>query len=276
LTPGEMEVVGVSETTQVDEVNFPQERRCPFDLPEGYGLLRAEQPVRRVRLPSGMHSWLLTRYEDVRSVLDDPRFSADPSQPGYPMLYKQKTESVLKGTFARTDGAEHMRYRRMLAKEFTHRRADTMRPMITQIVDDLLDRIEAKGQPADLLHDVGYPLASTVICQILGVPYGDHNHFEQRTRIMISGKSTPEQVKGAKDEMLEFLERLVDAKMTEPGDDMISRLIVEHLRAGRLERDELVIIGWLLLAAGHDTTANMVALGTLALLEHPKELAALR
>ena len=102
---------------------FPVARSCPFHPPAPYGHLQRECPVARVRLSSGCEAVLITRYEDVRSVLDDPRLSADETKPGYPFLYEQGFESPLKGTFMRTDGESHYRVRRVLSKDFTVRAA---------------------------------------------------------------------------------------------------------------------------------------------------------
>src|SRR5215216_2249140 len=103
-------------------VQVPLPRKCPFHPPEEFAQLREEQPIARVRLASGREAVLVTRYEDIRALLDDKRLSADETKPGYPFLYEQAFESPLKGTFMRADGEEHYRIRRMLASDFTVKR----------------------------------------------------------------------------------------------------------------------------------------------------------
>ncbi|WP_045300282.1 cytochrome P450 [Saccharothrix sp. ST-888] len=258
------------------EPTFPRERTCPFAPPAEYARWQAEQPVAEVVLPSGQDAWLLTRHQDVRAMLDDPRFSADSAHPGFPRMYRQAVPQVLKGTFLRMDGADHLRYRRMLGKEFTAKGAKEMRPLVERTVDGLLDRMAEQGSPADLVTALAYPVPSTTICGVLGVPYEDRARFEDSTRVMISGRSTPEEVVRAKEEILGYLTGLVAAKEREPGDDLISRLLEEQVATGELDRDEVPVLAWLLLAAGHDTTASMIGLGALLLMEHADQLAALR
>ncbi|PJN02063.1 cytochrome P450 [Streptomyces sp. CB01201] len=257
---------------------FPQEKApgCPFDPPPGYRLMRAEEPVARATLPSGQQAWILTAHEDVRAVLEDPRFSADSSHPGFPRMYRQAVPQVLKGTFLRMDGAEHLRYRRMLAKDFTGRRAAEMRPRIEAVVEDRLDRMTAAGDSADLMETLAYPVPSIVVCELLGVPQEISEFLESGTRVLISGRSTPEEMGQAKADILGHLEAVVAAKEKQPGDDLISRLLAEQVAPGHLDREEVAVLAWLLLAAGHHTTATMIGTGTLALLQHPDQLAALR
>jgi cytochrome P450 len=257
-------------------MEFPMARSCPFDPPQEYLDRRDEQPVFRVRLPAGQTAWLIARHDDVRAVLEDRRMSADMTHPNFPSPREYTVESPLKGTFMRSDGAAHYRIRKMLNQEFTVRRAETMRPMITEIVDELLDQMQQVGPPVDLVEALALPVPSTVICRMLGVPYQDHDVFQKRTRAMINTRSTPEQVRAASIEMYEYLDTLVARKLEEPGDDLISRLIADQVRPGALDRRELVVVSLLLLAGGHDTTGAMTAFSTLTLLRHPQQLAELK
>ena len=256
---------------------YPIPRSCPFDPPHEYIELRAQHPVFKVNLPTGKQAWLITRHEDVRKVLEDRRMSADMSHPNFPSPREHSNvDSPLKGSFMRSDGEAHYRIRKMLNREFTAKRAESMRPVVQEIVDELLDRMEAAGPPADLIEVLALPVPSTVICRLLGVPYDDHDVFQKRTRAMINTKSTPEQVRTASMEMYQYLDSLVTLKLAEPGDDLISRLIEEQVRPGNLNRQELVVIALILLAGGHDTTGAMTAFSTLTLLENPDQLAELR
>jgi cytochrome P450 len=232
--------------------------------------------VYRALLPSGQEAWIVTRHEDVRAALSDPRLSADLTKPGYPVLRAQASESPLKGTFMRADGEAHQRVRRMLNDEFTLRRAEAMRPVVQRTVDRLLDQMEQDGPPVDLVQALALPVPSIVICGLLGVPYQDREVFQERTLAMIDTKRTPDEVRAASMGIYQYLDQLVAARLDTAADDLISRLIEAQVRPGHLDRRELVMICLILLAGGHETTANMISLGTLALLQNPDQLTQLR
>ncbi|WP_030056094.1 MULTISPECIES: cytochrome P450 [Streptomyces] len=255
---------------------FPAPRTCPFQPPEVHRELRAKHGVFPVALPSGKHAWLVAGHEAVRKLLEDSRLSADLKHENFPVLRAQAVESPLKGTFMRSDGEAHMRIRRMLNREFTVRRAESMRPMIEQIVDARLDAMEAAGHGVDLVEEYAFPVPSTVACQVLGVPYEDHEFFQVRTRTMINTTSTPDAVRTAAMELYGYLGKLVAQRAEQPADDLVSRFLAEQVEPGHLEAAELVSISMLLLAGAHETTASMISLGTLVLLRHPEQLARLR
>lgn len=255
---------------------FPAPRPSPFHPPPAYLLLQRERGIPRVRLPSGRDAAFVTRHADVRKLLDDERLSADETAPGYPFLYEGAFESPLKGTFMRLDGEPHYRVRRMLGKDFTLKRATTLRPHVEAIVAECLEAMERHGPPVDLVSELAFPVPSRAICQVLGVPYEDREVFETNTRAMINTSSTMEQVQAAVAAVFGYLDQLVSKKEASPGDDLISRLIAEELVPGNLERQELVTVSLILLVGGHETTATMIGLGTFALLEHREQLAELR
>ena len=234
--------------------------------------MQRDQPVCRIRLASGREAILVTRYDDVRAALDDKRLSADETRPGYPFLYEGAFESPLKGTFMRVDGEPHVRVRRMLAKDFTVKRAQQLRVHIEAIVDDCLEAMAGRARPLDLVQELAFPVPSRTICHLLGVPYRDREVFESNTRAMINHRSTREQVQAAVAAVYGYLDGLVAAKQASPADDLISRLVHEELATGRIERQELVTIVLILLVGGHETTATMIGLGTFALLEHRVQL----
>ena len=251
---------------------FPAQRKCPFHPPEEYVRVQREQPISRIRLASGREAVLITRHEDIRSLLDDARLSADETKPGYPFLYEGAFESPLKGTFMRADGEQHYRIRRMLAKDFTVKRAESLRGHIEAIVDDCLDSMDARVPPVDLVQTLAFPVPSRTICHLLGVPYDDRDVFEKNTRAMINHKSTKEEVQAAVGAVYGYLDALVSRKQASPGDDLISRLVREELEPGHIERRELVTIALILLVGGHETTATMIGLGVFTLLEHREQL----
>lgn len=173
------------------------------------------------------------------------------------------------------DDPEHARLRRMVMAPFTVRRVETMRPAVQRIVDDLTDALLAGPTPVDLVPAFALPVPSLVICMLLGVPYADHDFFQRQSQTIINRDTTPEQRGAAMGALVGYLDGLVGDKLAGPSDDLLSGL-AERVRAGELTRPEAAQMGMLLLIAGHETTANMIALGTLALLENPDQLALLR
>lgn len=237
-------------------------------------------PVSRVRLPTGGWTWLITRHADVKQTLRSDAFSADFSRPGFPLLRPLPPQgpTARQGSFIRMDGADHTRLRRMLTGEFMIKNIRRIEPMITDIVERLLDDMHAAGAPTDLVANFALPFPSLVICHLLGVPYEDHTFFQDRSRILLDRTSEVSAIQLAIAELRDYLRGLVDAKQAQHdrGDDLLSRLITERIESGELDRDELVGMGLLLLVAGHETTANMIGLSTLLLLQHPEHFAALR
>lgn len=254
--------------------SFPAARAagCPFDPPPAIRSLQEETPLARVRLWDDSTPWLATRYADQRKLLSDPRVSADITRPGYPSPTPLRGGSI---SFILMDDPEHARLRRMVTAPFTIKRVEAMRPGVQKIVDDLIDEMLAGPNPADLVTAFALPVPSLVICQLLGVPYADHEFFQDNSNVLINRETGPEAKAAAGVALGEYLDRLIGEKLENPGEDLLSGL-TERIRAGELTRQEAAQMGVLMLIAGHETTANMIALGTLALLEHPDQLALLR
>ncbi|MEV7423846.1 cytochrome P450 [Streptomyces sp. NPDC091212] len=259
---------------------FPLSRAsgCPFDPPPQYATLREEAPVSPIRLWNGQVAWLLTRYADQRAVLADPRFSADVTRPGHPAQSAgvEASRNLDRLPFIARDDPEHNHQRLMFTAHFTVKRVAAMRPRIQEIIDRLLDDMEAAGPPADLVSAFALPMPSLVISELLGVPHRDRGLFQRAARALVTLDSTPEQARAASGELAAYLDELITVKEREPADDLLSTLVVERVRTGELDRRHLVENAILLLSAGHETTANMTALGTLALLHHPEQLATVR
>lgn len=247
---------------------------CPFDPPPA---LRTLAPVSRIRLWDGSTPWLITRHADTRAILTDPRVSADARRAGYPHTSAGGRARRTRGsTFITMDDPDHARLRRMVTGTFAIRRVEALRPSIQRIVDELIDALLAGPRPVDLVQAFALPVPSLVICQLLGVPYADHEFFQRRTRVLVSRDQPVERVIAAQDELIEYLDAVIANKLAEPADDLLSTLAGERVATGELSRRDAALMAMLLVAAGHETTANMIALGTLALLEHPDQLAALR
>lgn len=231
--------------------------RCPFSPPPEYADWRDQDGLQQVRLGDGKQAWAITRYEDVRAVLGDARFSADVLENGAQ-------------AFPRMDDPEHARLRRMLTGEFTIKRVEKFRPHIEQMTNDLIDDMVAKGDTAELVHDFALPLPSLVISLLLGVPYDDHRFFQDHANTINQVDATPHQKARASGELFQYLYDLVVDKQDDPGDDLMSRLLADQVASGELDLKGVAMTGIILLVAGHETTGNMIGLSTLTLLEHPE------
>jgi cytochrome P450 len=261
-------------TTEIPEFPMPRAAGCPFDPPPAARALQEETPLARVRLWDGSTPWLVTRYADQRALLVDPRVSADITRPGYPSPAPLPKGGTGFG-FILMDNPEHARLRKMVTAPFTIRRVAAMRPAVQRIVDDLIDDLLAGPKPVDLVEAFALPVPSLVICELLGVPYADHGFFQENSKVIVRRDAKPEERVAGHQALIGYLDRLVGAKLENPADDLLSG-VAARVAAGELTRVEAAQMGLLLLVAGHETTANMIALGTLALLEHPDQLALLR
>jgi cytochrome P450 len=256
---------------------FPFPRADPLDPAPSVIAVQDGERVTRVRLWNGSTPWLVTGYDEARAILSDPRVSSDTDKPGYPHVSEgQVRRRQVAKSFLNMDNPRHDQLRRSLTASFMIKRIEALRPSIQAIVDDLIDDLLAGPNPADLVEAFALPVPSLVICALLGVPVEERPRFNKLTATMLSASATPDETAGALNEMLGFFDSLIDLKDATPADDVISRLVVEQLRPGLMSRDELVKICQLLLNAGHETTSNMIALGTLALLRHPDVLEEIR
>lgn len=268
--------VVASEVVASEQVAFPQDRNCPYHPPESYEPLREARPLSRVRLFDGRSVWAVTGLGTARDLLIDPRLSADRENEAFPM----PTERIAKVRNRRVallgvDDPEHNTQRRMLIPSFSVKRIAALRPRIEETVERLLDTVEAQGSPAELVGAFALPVPSMVICALLGVPYADHEFFEEQSRRLLRGPRA-EDIERARDELDAYFYTLIDHKQREPGDGLLDELIHRQLSEGALDREELVSLATILLVAGHETTANMISLGTFTLLQHPERLSELR
>jgi cytochrome P450 len=216
---------------------------------------------------------VISRYEDIREALIDPRLSADTISEA---LKAVSEDGNIPQIFPRIDDPEHNRLRRMMTRDFTFRRSEGMRPQIQELVDGFLDDMIAAGPPADLVHDFALPVPSLVISLLLGVPYEDHEFFQSNSTTGLDSRSTDEQKGAAIGAIFGYAFDLVARKEREPGDDLISRLVTDHVLTGELSRETAAMNAVIMLQAGHETSASMISLGALALLQHPEHATRLR
>jgi cytochrome P450 len=257
---------------------LPDERRCPFGPPSEYEQLRAEQPAIRVACPTGVQAWLVSRYADVREVLGDPRrFSNRPGVAAHILLgFGGGAEPIGEGEFPRMDGAEHLRIRRHMAPEVSNmKRIGQLRPLVQAIVDERLDAVAGIEPPVDLYAEFARPVTTAVIAELLDVPEGDRGLFQQAAEALFTNASSPAEVGAAMRPLFEYLHATVMTRRANPGEDVISRMIVRSDGTERPFTDtELVRMSAAMLLAGYDTTASMISHGLLALLVERQPLAA--
>jgi cytochrome P450 len=247
-------------------IAFPMRREDPFHPPGEYARLRDEAPVMLARMAEepARTVWLITRYAEAEQVLTDTRFSSDCRRPGYP---QRRTFSAL----IRMDPPEHTRYRRMLMPEFTEKRIAGLRHVIQELSDQLLDKIVGGDRSVDLVPALAMPLPSLVICRLLGVSYNDHAYLQERTNAALRADSTAEDIDRAVADLGDYMTDVVHRKAKDPGDDLLGRMIVNHVRTGACSLATAADLARLLLVAGHVTTVNMIGLGMLVLLRHPTQ-----
>ncbi|WP_432016805.1 cytochrome P450 [Streptomyces hydrogenans] len=264
-------------TTTEEAVAFPQSRSCPYHPPAAYDPLRHDRPLSRVTLWDGREVWFVTGHHTARALLADQRLSTDSTHPDFPIPTERTRtlRSRRRAALLGWDDPEHNVQRRMLIPSFSLKRTDAMRPRIQATVDRLLDAMEAAGPTAELVSAFALPVPSIVICDLLGVPYEDHDFFEEQSRRLLRGP-TGEDIEDALALLEGYLGDLIDAKRAEPGEGVLDDLVARQAREGGPDREELVQLATILLVAGHETTANMISLGTYTLLRHPERMAQLR
>jgi cytochrome P450 len=257
--------------TQEELLRYPIPAEAALEPPAEWARLREGCPVARVTLPSGDEAALVTRYDDVRAVLSDTRFTrptkgkgarvADAEEGG---IFNSDMATVLP-----QHGEEHLRWRRMIGKWFTAKRMNALRPGIEAMAEQLIDEMVAKGAPADLKAGLGFPLPVWVICDMLGVPDADRDRFAHWSDMLLSmTRYTQEEMTAGQMEFGAYMAGHIAAKKEAPGDDLLSALIAERDADGQPLSDIVLIsTGIGLLVAGHETTANMIAKMMAMLLE---------
>lgn len=262
------------------DISSPAHKADPFPF---YARLRDEEPVCEVAMPDGQTAWLVTRYDDVVSVLKDERLAKDrfraltpeqvKKQPWMPAIFKPLLSNMLD-----SDRPNHTRLRALVQKAFTPQRVEAMRGRIQSLADELMDGV-AKRRRFDLIRDFALPLPATVIAEMLGVPVRDRHKFHRWSNAIVSMNwSSWDMIKGVPSvwRFLRYVRALVQKRRERPQKDMITALVEAREDGDQLSEDELVAMIFLLLIAGHETTANLIANGTLALLQHPDQLQRLR
>ncbi|MEE1735544.1 cytochrome P450 [Streptomyces sp. BE147] len=261
--------------TADDLPTLPTDRHtgCPFDPPEELTAL-SDEPMRRMRYADGHVGRLVTGHATARAILADPRFSSRYELLHLPLPMEGMSGEIPPapvGDITGLDAPGHTRYRRLLTGKFTVRRMRQLTARVERFTEECLDAMEQAGPTADLVQAFAHPVPALMICELLGVPYTDRKRFQGHVATVFDQTADAEATGEAYTALLQYLAELVLAKRAEPTDDLLS-----DLTASDLTDEELAGVGGLLLAAGLDTTANMLGLGTFALLSNPDQLDALR
>ncbi|MER6633834.1 cytochrome P450 [Streptomyces sp. NPDC000987] len=226
-------------------------------------------------LPYGGDAWLVTRYSDVRAALADPRLSrAAVVNADVPRRQEMRVgpEGIMY-----MDPPDHSRLRRLLTRAFTKRRVEELRPKVESIAAELAENLARKGSPADFVEHFSWPLPTRVICELLGVPYSDRGVFRRGADALMQGDTLPHhEFTGRINELVGYISRLIADRRQRPGGDLLSALIQARDDGDRLTEQELVSLTVVLLAGGHETTANQITNFLYTLLRHPEQLALLR
>lgn len=265
------------------DVSLPLPRPCPFAPPADYDRVREAGGLATAQLPGGALTWLVTRMDAARAALAEPAFSTDRSDPAFPLpqqrprpanagprppLSPEERRARRRGaSLIGMDAPEHTTARRAVIGEFTVRRVQGLRPRIQQIVDERIDAMLAAGPPADLVALLSLPVPSQVICELLGVPYEQHEFFQSRSTALLTHRVPPDQRFEALGDLFRFLDTLVSVQEQDPGASLLGRQVAARRAAGDYDHRDLVSLAFLLLVAGHETTASMISLGALAVMQ---------
>lgn len=262
-------------TTDIPEYPMERDLRCPFAPPPqmrdtGKGLFR-------VRIWDGGTPWLITGHAEARALFADSRISVDDRKPGFPHWNEHMLSTVDKRprSVFTSDAEEHTRFRRMLSKPFTYKRVEGLRTAIQQVTDQCIDEILAGPQPADMVAKLALPVPTVVISEMLGVPYEDHEFFQEHANAGLARYAAADAMQKGAMSLHQYLIDLVKEKQANPAEDAVSDL-AERVTAGEIDVKEAAQLGTGLLIAGHETTANMIGIGVLALLENPEQAEFLR
>ncbi|WP_190813776.1 cytochrome P450 [Saccharopolyspora pogona] len=253
-----------------ERLQLPFERPNVLDLAPLYEVLRREAPVMPVTTPAGDPAWLVTRFDEVRELLSDKRLGR--SHPEPERASRITTAAVQDGPTGNyeTEEADHARMRRLLTPAFSAKRMRMLSGHVQDLVDDYIDQLVAEHDAApdgivDLHAGLAFPLPVAVICQLLGVPESDREHFRSLSDRMASYASGDD-AHQARAEFGKYMAGLAEGKRAEPGEDIISDIVRAQSADEEFDYDAMVRLCVGLLFAGHETTVNRIGLGTLLLL----------
>jgi cytochrome P450 len=262
-------------TVQGSPIKFTPAPPSASSSVPGFRALIKGLPVVLAELPDGSTAWLISGFEELRQMAVDPRFSR--ALATSPDRAQQGFEAFAGSSISGMDPPEQTRLRKLVARAFTARRVEALRPRAACIVDELIDALLAQPQPADLVAAFSLPLPVQVICEMLGVPTEDMEQFHAWSDTVLGNwERSSDEIMSAAAEMFGYFGKLIEMKRAQPADDLMTALIAARDQTDRLSEEELMVLGCTVLIGGHETTANEINLSVLTLLDHPAELAKLR
>lgn len=255
---------------------YPFSEPHQLDLDPLYTKLQEEEPVCRVQMPYGEQSWLAIGYRDVRTVLADPRFSLAAGRGRDEPRIRPRQLSEERSLMG-MDPPELTRLRRLVARAFTPRRAQQLRPGIQKIADEIVGQMTECGPPIDLVEDFALPFSIAVICELLGVPYEDRHDFRTWVKAFVTASCLSEEETGERiARLVDYMAALIAERREKPAADLLSAMIQARDHHDRLTEDELLHLAVVLLVAGYETLANQIPNSVYLLLTHPEQLTFLR
>jgi cytochrome P450 len=248
-----------------------------------YAKMRREDPVSCQLDPNGETIYYITRYAEAEAVLlDHQRFVKDrcnaltPEElEARPPFITTELDQLLTCHMLNRDADDHRRMRGLVTRAFTPRMVATFEPRIQQIADNLIDKMQEHGTD-DLISAFAFPLPITVIAELLGVPTADRDRFRIWSDAIVTPVEDRDAFVALMHQFVDFLRKMVENKRAHPTDDLVSGLVQAEEDGDKLSGGELFSMVMLLIVAGHETTVNLIGNGILALLQHPRQLAALR
>ncbi|MET9078419.1 cytochrome P450 [Streptomyces sp. NPDC004232] len=261
----------MTEIPDADIPMFPMSRPGPFELPAEYARMLEHCPVQRARLANNATVWLISRYEDVRAALTDPRVRADRSAPGFPFLNDETAHLREVQVFLGMDSPHHGSARRMYQAEFTAERSEAMRSFLQHSVDERVDHLISAGPPADVVRTLAFPIPALAVARLLGVPKSEYDQFEQIATATMVNRSESNFAA-----LFDYMREFVDYRSRVPGSGLTSRLLQTYVRSQCVSTWDVLHTIFMIMMAGIETTAGMVSLGIATLLQHPDQLAELR
>jgi cytochrome P450 len=263
------------------ELISPAFKANPYPV---FARLRDEEPVYLLGSSNGQNDWLITRYKEAELVLrDERRFVKDrqkvlPPEERTDLPSEPSANDLITLGMGKFDPPDHTRLRSLVSLSFTPRLIEQWRGYVQQITDELIDAVEGKGS-MDLIEEFAFPLPMRIILNRLGVPAEDSQQLHEWIKVIVEALGNPaalQRVKEALQAYYTYLLALIESKRRTPADDLVSKLIQAEAQGDRLSQRELVAMVFLLIVAGHDTTANLIGNGMLALLTHPEQMTLLK
>ncbi|MGM7775810.1 cytochrome P450 [Arthrobacter sp. KNU-44] len=248
---------------------FPQLRNDPMKPPSAYEQWREQAGVVPAALHSNQRAWVVLRHDAVREALEHPGISVDAQHPHYPKVRKGVTSRSNDTMLRHMDAPMHGKFRRMMAGQFTLKRVNELRPELQRIVSEAIDGIMAAGEPVDLHKEVSLVIPTKVICALLGVDYSYSADIQRLSAVTTSASASAEELAAAAGEMYTLLDAIITEQVNEPRDGLIGKLIRDHMGTGEIEHRQVLGQSFMIIVAGHETTANTISMGMLQLFEQP-------